>query len=490
MAWRFRGRVFPAAAVIVITSFAYQLYIASHDPVAAFYLPFPRAWELLLGASLATLPAFARIDTTVAREGAGILGLALILGAVACFDAHSPYPGWRALLPTFGAALLLWAGPSAATNRALLSNSSIVAVGLISYALYLWHWPLLSFLAIAHIDTPLANAAAVALAVILATASYFLVERPVRSASMRGWRLPAAGLVAAAALGLAVFGNYIQAHVSMNSDFAVIEAAEKDWDPIQGLPFLYKGQKFWRDGNGKRAFLLIGDSNMLQYFARIHALVVGDPSLSTVYLAAGGCAPIVGVDNDVSAACRDYYSSVYEYAKNSDAQTVVIAAQWLGYFTYDVYWYEGTPMSTHPGYDKAMASLQRSMVDLERRGKKVYLVLPMPVGADFGPQNWVKRTITGLHINPIEHLSRKDFPSSYAQISKDLRAAAQVAGAATIDPYELLCDGDVCRTAEGRVPIYMDNVHLRADFVRARVRYLDQIFEPTSVVSSVHATAH
>jgi peptidoglycan/LPS O-acetylase OafA/YrhL len=490
MAWRFRKRVFPVATVIVITSFAYQLCIASHDPVAAFYLPFPRAWELLLGASLATLPAFARIDTTIAREGAGIVGLALILRAVACFDAHSPYPGWRALLPTFGAALLLWAGPSAAPNRALLSNSTIVAVGLISYALYLWHWPLLSFLAIAHIDTPLANAAAVALAVILATASYFLVERPVRSASMRGWRLPVAGLVAAAVLGLAVFGNYIPAHVSMNSDFAMIEAAGKDWETIQGSPVLYQGNHFYRDGNGKRAFLLIGDSNMQQYFARIHALVVQDPCLTTIYLTTGGCAPIAGMDNDYHAFCRDYFSSVYEYAKNSTAGTVIIAAQWPYYFMYSGYWYEGTPVSTHPGYDKAIASLQRSMGDLERRGKKVYLVLPMPVGTDFGSQNWVKRTITGLHINPIEHLSRKDFPASYAQISKDLRAAAQVAGASTIDPYDLLCDPDFCRTAEDGIPIYMNDVHLRADFVRARVRYLDQIFEPTSGVSSVHATAH
>jgi hypothetical protein len=96
----------------------------------------------------------------------------------------------------------------------------------------------------------------------------------------------------------------------------------------------------------------------------------------------------------------------------------------------------------------------------------------------------------GLHINPIEQLSRKDFPASYAQISKDLRTAAQVAGASTIDPYDLLCDPDFCRTAEEGIPIYMNDVHLRADFVRARVRYLDQIFEPTSGVSSVHATAH
>jgi hypothetical protein len=169
---------------------------------------------------------------------------------------------------------------------------------------------------------------------------------------MRGWRLPAAGLVAAAALGLAVFVNYIPAHVSMRSDFAMIEAAEKDWETIQGSPVLYEGNQFYRDGNGKRAFLLIGDSNMQQYFPRIHTLVVQDPSLSTIYLTTGGCAPIAGVDDDFSAACRDYFSIVYEYARNSDAQTVVIAAQWLGYFTYGGFWYQGQPMSTHPGYDR------------------------------------------------------------------------------------------------------------------------------------------
>ena len=123
-------------------------------------------------------------------------------------------------------------------------------------------------------------------------------------------------------------------------------------------------------------------------------------------------------------------------------------------------------------------------------GKTVYLVLPIPTGRELGAQNWVQRTITGLHINPIANLSRKDFPAAYAQISRDLRAASLAAGASNIDPDDFLCDADVCRTAEGGVPIYMDAVHFRADLVRARVRYLDQIFEPTSVISSVHATAH
>ena len=81
-------------------------------------------------------------------------GLSLILLAAVVLHKGSPYPGWWAALPTMGTALLIWAGTGAWVNRAILSRRSLVYVGLISYPLYLWHWPLLSFLQITEAGSP------------------------------------------------------------------------------------------------------------------------------------------------------------------------------------------------------------------------------------------------------------------------------------------------------------------------------------------------
>ena len=183
---RWRARLLPVIAVIGVLSFLINVGGISRFPTATFYSPLSRAWELLLGAALAsamlthaTRPARRLPFTANARAFAGAALLALGL-AVVTRERH--FPGFLAVLPTLGAALLISAGPGAWFNRVVLSNRVLVWFGLISYPLYLWHWPLLSFAGIAVSQTPPAavRAIAVALAVLLAWLTYRLLERPLR----------------------------------------------------------------------------------------------------------------------------------------------------------------------------------------------------------------------------------------------------------------------------------------------------------------------
>lgn len=205
-------------------SFLFNVVQVRSDEVAAFYSPLTRLWELLLGGSfayaalagagaIAAPPWVARLCRTALAPGrwkavAGIAGLACLAAAAFAFDADTSFPGWRAGLPTGGALLLIAAGPDGWVNRKILSWRPLVWIGLISYPLYLWHWPLLAFANLSAAPPSLElRASLVALSVLLATATYLLIEWPIRF-RWRG-RAPIAALcTVVAAVGLGGYGTF------------------------------------------------------------------------------------------------------------------------------------------------------------------------------------------------------------------------------------------------------------------------------------------
>lgn len=226
--WR-RVSIVVAACVFFALSFLANLAVTG--TAAAFYLPVTRAWELMIGSALAALSSgdptlglpqkWKRTWTTLARNipppllaisssanvGA-FIGLGLVGIAALALKKTSDFPGWAALLPTVGTALILTSS-QAWLNRVVLGSPAAVLIGLISYPLYLWHWPLLSFATIADPagTTPQLRSAAVLFAFALAWLTYRWVERPIRAGLPR--RFTTASLCAAmtiiGAVGLGAF---------------------------------------------------------------------------------------------------------------------------------------------------------------------------------------------------------------------------------------------------------------------------------------------
>ncbi|HEX7926796.1 MAG TPA: acyltransferase, partial [bacterium] len=168
-------------SIALMASFAWSVQAVAQNPDASYYLPHLRAWELLTGACLVWLPA-GRQQRPAVNHALSAVGFALIAWAIVALDEGVPFPGWRAVPPVLGTALLIRAGAGAWVNR-LLAVKPLVFVGTISYALYLWHWPLLSLAYNLRpvpelplsVTLPLMGAA-----VLLATASTFWVEMPLR----------------------------------------------------------------------------------------------------------------------------------------------------------------------------------------------------------------------------------------------------------------------------------------------------------------------
>lgn len=186
--WRYSRHLTWAFIGVLGISLSYSLITVHRDVVADFYSPLTRFWELALGAGLAHLAARKSASNALRFSAISWLGLCLILAALVIVKRDDAFPGAWALLPTLGAACLIYAGEDAWLNRQLLSHRLLVWIGLISYPLYLWHWPLLSFARIMESGTPSAaiRLSLLVASVALAWLTYRLLERPVRSRPRSG----------------------------------------------------------------------------------------------------------------------------------------------------------------------------------------------------------------------------------------------------------------------------------------------------------------
>jgi len=216
VAWKCRLDRLWFAALFGCASFAWSIHSTATDSVSAFYLPHARAWELLTGATLAFLlrhrgalePAGPR--SRWLAHAASLAGAALLGFGLYATKSTRAFPGWWALPPTLGAALSIAAGPQAWFNRLVLARRVPVLIGLVSFPLYLWHWPLLAFARIiAGEEVPArVRGAALVIALLLSILTYRFVERPLRAQQpVRKWPIPVllGGMAAIGGAGLAAF---------------------------------------------------------------------------------------------------------------------------------------------------------------------------------------------------------------------------------------------------------------------------------------------
>lgn len=204
-AWKkFRNRA-AFISVLLLISFVWNIVSIGQDPISTFYSPLSRFWELLFGALLAYIfyqgrdsiltkdgwPSairsrasffFSKANLTFWNNIFSCLGALFFITGVFLIDKFKAFPGWWALLPVLGAFFIIAAGPSGIINRTILSSRIFVWVGLISYPLYLWHWPILSFLHILESGLPskILLIYGLMLSFILAWLTYWFVERPIR----------------------------------------------------------------------------------------------------------------------------------------------------------------------------------------------------------------------------------------------------------------------------------------------------------------------
>ncbi|NHZ40067.1 acyltransferase family protein [Massilia aquatica] len=482
------------ACVIFLISMSANLVLVTDHPVAAFFSPLTRFWELMAGGVVAYLQLhhaqrFTRHGTALSLGGAVLLGLAFWLT-----NEQSLFPGWWAMLPVGGACLLILAGKDAVLNRLVLGRRLPVAIGLISYPLYLWHWPLLSYGHIIYGQKPpmLVKVALIVAGFVLAYLTYRLVEIPLRERRDRTrvtWAL-GLGMVAIAVFGLAIGTSVLRERIDTHGAEPYLAALNDSQYPGPTLaPLRYEGvvfQKAASRGPGLTVFL--GDSVMQQYGPRIEHAVASDPArFSTVIFAtAGGCPPIehtVRLPQIRFPLCPKTVKAAYALANSGAVDTVVVGAAWYGYFNagqHELLVDKNGVQKAFPAADAqelAYASLRESLATLRKNGKRVFLVLQPPAGAAYDPQSMY----TGSRFASIAPLPKvpgfdlADFRKRNAAPLARLTAIAAETGAIVIEPAQSMCKDQLCPVLdEHGAPLYTDSIHMRPDYSRRAASFLDQ----------------
>jgi peptidoglycan/LPS O-acetylase OafA/YrhL len=433
-----------AIAAIAGVSFVLNLALLPGHPTAVFYSPATRIWELLIGAWLAavylerTSPEQPLVPARFA-DVASVAGLALIGGAALGFSAETRFPGWQALAPTLGAALLIAAGPASRLNRHLLSNRVAVGIGLISYPLYLWHWPLISYANILVLDD-INNLRALKLgAVVVAFGAAVLTYRWIE-VPLYGKRLglvagrAAGGLAAVTVAGAALLilagvpARYSLAQqeiiTSLDEERRVAEEEYRRDTCFLSTEASFSDLARECLGEGRPRVALWGDSYAAHLYPGLKRL---SPPPRLAQLTMGSCPPVFGYESPTVEWCQNFNERVQDALPALEPVTLVLAADWLSYFSNVV------------NFEPQLRTTFERLRSLEQ---EVLLVWP-PV-AWYGTQARIAIRTGSADLQPNASLYRLE------GVDDSLRTLAQEFGFDYVSPVATLC-------RDGRCPVLFES---------------------------------
>src|SRR4051794_22392012 len=457
LAFRMKAKVGRLLAVLFLASFALNIALSITNIADDFYLPVSRFWELLAGAGLAWRPPTL---TPIVRSWTSFVGLAALLTSASLFTPGMSFPGWPALLPVAGAAAVIVAGPEATVNRIVFSNRAVVFVGLMSYPLYIWHWPLISYAYVIRLGkapTPLMATALVAVSFLLAWATYRFVEFPVRFGHRyRRTQIVVACVAALGACGLAVWtkSGFPERFPPLPGiDIRKIGDAKRDADfkPTKGMEVLNDDWTLLAHlGFGDRKVALSGDSMLFHYGPRVQQLAnEGQLAANTYFVTGPRCPPVPGViQRDKFARCANLTSILVDLVQREKVQSVVLGAAWRGYSAEGIgesmlIEREGRrlPLNTKEGMDAFYANLEDYIRLLQGQDAKVYLVRGVPRHNRFDPGEMVTRSLTGFRIAPdVEKaVPIAELQAVHAAVDAKLRTVSEHTGATLLDPLPDIC---------------------------------------------------
>jgi peptidoglycan/LPS O-acetylase OafA/YrhL/predicted transport protein len=510
--YRFRSNLLYFTILVCVVSFAINIARLNTSLVSVFYHPVTRFWELFIGAILAYITLhpeeyahkfkyISLINTGLSEkalnQAKATLGFTLIILALFLLDPSKKFPGFWALLPTIGSALLIAAGNLTWVNRIILSNKFMVWVGLISFPLYLWHWPLLAFGRIVESDgfNDTSRIVCLGLSFLLAWLTYEIIEKRVRKSA----HFPITFYLMAFSVFLGVMGYFIYADkIKPNSDKLVSKDlinASTQWEypafsyqdgswstdnkNLQRLD--YKGRVFWQISDTPKKTLLIGDSNIEMYISRINQMYIENPSelKGTIFATLGECEPIPHDYTKVIKWCDGFAKDAYAFANRSDIDTVIIGAQWLEYYRIEAdnknTIFSQNEEDLKKRIEVTTQILQKNMSQLVAQNKKVYLLLNIPADPVLDPKMLIKRSYTGSFGINSRSISKAAMLQKTALIHNALKKAAAAAGANVIEPINIICDDTKCPSyTDGKV-MYKDHTHLLSDYIRHDIHYLDDL---------------
>ena len=464
-------------AALGLLSFAANLFFAAASPVADFYRPVTRAWEFMAGAILVALPN--RL-TDRWRGRLSLFGLAALAVALFGPSQSDVYPGWWALAPVAGTVALIAAGPSTPINRDLLSHPLVVWFGLISYPLYLWHWPLLSYLSIIDTAEPPATLRflAVIASVALAWLTYWLVEQPIR----RQPRAPVlsaalcASMLAIGTIGLvtdardgftARLGHGLAFRIGPGYQALLASISSgKDFGRRQLVPCGLTGfpaEQCRRDARGPATAIVFGDSKAEAIFPGL--VRNSPPGMAWMLVAHSACLPIIGIkvtdayrqrEGITPSICEAMTRGTIDAAAKDDlVRTILFAA---AHHLLETQLTANDPDERKRQIDDLAARLLDTLHGFERPGKNVFFLIDNPSLAD-AKDCLPSRFFVADRLKAACSMPLADYLATVNDYRTLLRDLAADTNLRFIDPSAALCPDGECHVIENGRSLYNQTDH-------------------------------
>lgn len=477
-------RILAVAVLLLLASFAANLSVLQQKPIAAFYMPHTRVWELLVGCCLAL--GIAAAPRRIVADVAGVAGLALILSAVVCFDSRTQFPGVAAIVPVLGAALVIWSGQSGPSLAGrILTLPLPVFVGLVSYAWYLWHWPMIALFRYQTERNPSAieTVALVIVSFGLAALCWRFLEKPVRHGAW--WtprpRVVASGLAASLSLMVLVAAGYASNGFISRYPQAMgeltrerLESRPKDLDcPRPTAARIAAGDVcyVWNAGNNAPGILLWGDSHAGS-LTSIFRDMAEPAHVSVAFAGEAACAPLIGAGRKRRRggpeSCAELNVAVGNLLRERKFRDVVLVARWdyyaVGVPTNKGPWSEQhflrDAQSINASLDENKAvitrGLRRTVEAIVASGARAWVVMEAPYIGFNVPNQMARHMMRGETVDTLLGSSVAERKARGA-FMEDLVADLPVT---VIDPATALCKTGRCLAVDRGKPLYYDDNHM------------------------------
>ena len=466
--WRPEGRLRWLAAGLLVTSFVAACVLVLLDRTQAFYSPVSRAWELLAGAGLALAARrTAVVPSWTSAPALRAASLAALLLAILLLRPEHPFPGALALVPVLAAAVLIGAKPAAADPAArILGARPLVGIGLVSYPLYLWHWPLLSFGRIyANGEPPMVvRMLLVVGAGALSALTFRFVEKPVRKLSRSA---AVAGLLAGVAILGAIGANVytrdglerirhrrmIQLDAQALQDFVDFEQAGWITDAHCEAPFRFPERDVCLIAHPDRPVtaVALGDSHAVHAFWGLaRALEPAHENLKV--MGKGGCVPLLGFRQvpDLRNCQPEVDDTVRKIARDREVHKVLIIFRGR-------YLKEGASPKQVEAFRVA---LDRTVTLLASSGKQVHYFLPV-AEPGFDPRLCLGTLPLGRKPPHVCEISLAEEEAATAVLRGVVRDVMERhPEVRVVDPNPAFCQDGVCPIVQQGHSVFKDDNHL------------------------------
>lgn len=453
-----RLRLFVIA--IAIVSCAVSAVEVFYTPLMAFYFPHSRAWELLSGTILAMniIPPIRRRLLNNLLSGGGFC---LIIGGILAFRTTTPFPGLNALVPCLGAGMIIHGGhgPETLTSR-VLSTPPLVFVGLISYSIYLWHWPLIFFqnnfsILFAGLPGPLGKIILFLSSIALGALSWWFVERPFRRGPLKPSLPQLFTAAGAATMAISAVGALVLVSNGMPWRFSAAQVQAASYIGYDSSSDYRKGECFTssdvgdatsfadlktdtclRQVRGKRNYLLFGDSYAADLWYGLSRTLTG---VNVMQATGAGCKPLLGIQVAAGPAgerCAKLTRYIFtDYLVNNKVDALLVAGSWID--------------GDVPGLARTLDWARSSGISVVLFGPKVQYDAPLP------------RLLVAALRDGDAHLPDRHRPATFEDLDKVVAELARRKGVTYVSYFDLLCTSGSCQYSDdnGR-PLAFDRGHL------------------------------